>query len=278
MAMASADQVKAQGRDAEDLGKEAPLTPGRECSQCVERPYKYRCPACDTRTCSLACSKAHKQHTGCTGKRSRTEMVTLSDFTERQLLSDYKFLEEAARLNDVAQRSEVPRPARQLPHGLQMFVDEAQRRGIKYEILPPGMQRRKLNSSRFDKRSRTVFWHVHWCFPAAGESVHDQRVSEQTPLQQVLEQHVSLMPGNSVRRHALRAYVEAGLQNLQILMKREHCPANKPEYYKIDAEKFLQQELSGKAIIEFPVLTVLLPGEETKYSLASDVIAVRAEH
>lgn len=97
---------------------------GRECSQCVERPYKYRCPACDTRTCSLACSKAHKQHTGCTGKRSRTEMVTLSDFTERQLLSDYKFLEEAARLNDVAQRSEVPRPARQLPHGLQMFVDE----------------------------------------------------------------------------------------------------------------------------------------------------------
>ena len=86
------------------------------------------------------------------------------------------------------------------------------------------MQRRKLNSSRFDKRSRTVFWHVHWCFPAAGESVHDQRVSEQTPLQQVLEQHVSLMPGNSVRRHALRAYVEAGLQNLQILMKREHCP------------------------------------------------------
>ena len=51
-------------------------------------------------------------------------MVTLADFTERQLLSDYKFLEEAARVNDVALRSEVPRPARQLPHGLQMFVDE----------------------------------------------------------------------------------------------------------------------------------------------------------
>lgn len=86
--------------------------------------HKYRCPACDTRTCSLACTKAHKQATGCTGKRSRTDMVTLSDFTERQLLSDYKFLEEAARLNDVAQRSGVPRPARQLPHGLQIFVDQ----------------------------------------------------------------------------------------------------------------------------------------------------------
>jgi len=50
--------------------------------------------------------------------------VTLSDFSERQLLSDYKFLEEASRLHDVAQRSEAPRPARQLPLGLQNFVDE----------------------------------------------------------------------------------------------------------------------------------------------------------
>ena len=51
-------------------------------------------------------------------------MVTLSDFTERQLLSDYKFLEEAARLNDVAKRSGVPVPARQLPYGLKILVDQ----------------------------------------------------------------------------------------------------------------------------------------------------------
>lgn len=100
------------------------LDAGWECTQCHVSAHKYRCPACDTRTCSLACSQAHKQASGCTGKRSRTDMVTLSDFTERQLLSDYKFLEEAARLNDVAKRSGVPRPATQLPHGLQVFVDQ----------------------------------------------------------------------------------------------------------------------------------------------------------
>lgn len=101
---------------------------------------------------------------------------------------------------------------------------QARRQGILYDLLPPGMQRQKLNSSRFDKRSRTIFWHVHWHFPAAGESLHDQRVSEQIPLNQVLQQHISLTPGNSLRRHALRAYVEAGVQNLQILMKKERCP------------------------------------------------------
>ena len=81
-----------------------------------------------------------------------------------------------------------------------------------------------MNSSRFDKRSRTIFWHVHWQFPAADESVHNQKVSEQTPLIQVLQQHISLTPGNSMRRHALRAYVEAGIQDLQIVMRKEHCP------------------------------------------------------
>ena len=85
------------------------------------------------------------------------------------------------------------------------------------------MQRRKLNTSRFDRRSRTIFWHIHWQFPAAGQLVHDLRVSEQTPLKQILQQHISLVPGNSLRRHALRLYAEAGLEKLQILMKKEHC-------------------------------------------------------
>lgn len=251
------------------------IPPEQQCHQCHEHAHRYRCPACDMRTCSLACTKAHKQEKACTGKRSRTEMVTLSDFTERQLLSDYKFLEEAARLHDVAQRSEAPRPARQLPLGLQNFVDEAQRRGIKYELLPPGMQRRKQNSSRFDRRSRTIFWHIHWHFPAAKESVHDLRVSEQTPLKQILQQHISLAPGNSVKRHALRLYVEAGLENLQILMKKEHCPANKSEFHQLDIDKFLRQQLSGKAVVEFPVLIVLLPEEEKKYSIMQDAADVR---
>ncbi len=42
---------------------------------------------------------------GCSGKRQRTEFVPLSEFDERDLISDYNFLEEAAQLADSAQRS-----------------------------------------------------------------------------------------------------------------------------------------------------------------------------
>ena len=62
-----------------------------------------------------------------------------------------------------------------------------------------------------------------------------------------------------------------------MLMSSCTLQANKPEYYRIDGETSLRQELSGKAVIEFPVLTVLLPGEENRYSLAADVAATTAQ-
>lgn len=52
--------------------------------------------------------------------------------------------------------------------------------------------------------------------------------------------------------------------------------ANKPEYYRIDGNRFLRQELSGKAVIEFPVLIVLLPGEDSKYNVAAHDIVLAA--
>lgn len=103
---------------------------------------------------------------------------------------------------------------------------QAKQRDIRYELLPPGMHRRQLNSSRFDRRSRTILWHVEWQFPAAHQTVHDLKVSEQVPLQQILAEHLKLAPGNSLKRHALRAYAEAGLDSLHLLMRKEHCPVS----------------------------------------------------
>ena len=39
------------------------------------------------RSCSLPCVKAHKQHTGCTGKRQQTQFVPLSQFDDKLLKS-----------------------------------------------------------------------------------------------------------------------------------------------------------------------------------------------
>ena len=43
-------------------------------------------------------------HAGCTGKRKRTEYVPIAAFSDRELISDYNFLEEAALLRDSSAR------------------------------------------------------------------------------------------------------------------------------------------------------------------------------
>ncbi|CAK0859135.1 unnamed protein product, partial [Prorocentrum cordatum] len=45
------------------------------CEWCGEGAAKYRCPACELRTCSAACVRAHKEERECSGKRPRTSFV-----------------------------------------------------------------------------------------------------------------------------------------------------------------------------------------------------------
>ena len=53
--------------------------------------------------------------------------------------------------------------------------------------------------------------------------------------------------------------------------------ADKPEYFRIDPDKFLRHELAGKFVIEFPVLIVLLPDEVSKYNLTESQTASQSE-
>lgn len=74
--------------DGDDGDEAAPAPPQRsQCEVCAEQPSKYTCPGCARRTCSLPCSKRHKEESGCTGKRDRLKYVSLQDFDDRQLMS-----------------------------------------------------------------------------------------------------------------------------------------------------------------------------------------------
>ncbi|GKV30960.1 hypothetical protein SLEP1_g39716 [Rubroshorea leprosula] len=62
------------------------------CEECKNHPSKYKCPGCSLRSCSLPCVKAHKQRTGCNGKRNMTKFVPLSEFDDNLLISAFVVL------------------------------------------------------------------------------------------------------------------------------------------------------------------------------------------
>lgn len=79
--------------------KERDLAPSYEdnkvvCEVCSRQPWKYKCPACETRICSLDCTKKHKQDTQCTGQRKKTEYVPMNSYNDISMWRDLAFLRE----------------------------------------------------------------------------------------------------------------------------------------------------------------------------------------
>ena len=58
------------------------------CGVCGKNDAKYRCPKCETVSCSLACSKAHKKlKNSCDGIRDKTKFVPIKNFSSMELVS-----------------------------------------------------------------------------------------------------------------------------------------------------------------------------------------------
>eukprot|EP00197_Chlamydomonas_leiostraca_P010150 CAMPEP_0202880592 /NCGR_PEP_ID=MMETSP1391-20130828/35271_1 /ASSEMBLY_ACC=CAM_ASM_000867 /TAXON_ID=1034604 /ORGANISM="Chlamydomonas leiostraca, Strain SAG 11-49" /LENGTH=378 /DNA_ID=CAMNT_0049563117 /DNA_START=104 /DNA_END=1237 /DNA_ORIENTATION=+ len=179
------------------------------CAVCGSTAARYRCPGCELRSCSLACSKAHKESSGCSGKRDRLKFVSLQEFDDRTLLSDYRLLEEVHRAEDVAKRCRPPAARPQLPPHLQSLVYQAGRRRVKLLVMPPGMHKRKTNTTRYDGRTRKLSWRVEWVFEGAGVRQADESVQEDATLGEVLAKHLTYAPGMANKQFPLRAYADA---------------------------------------------------------------------
>jgi hypothetical protein len=109
----------------------------------VKQAYVFA--GCRARTCSLECSRAHKERARCSGKRAREAFVPLKDYDERNLLSDYRFVEEAIETRAAAERrlAAAPRSAagapERLPQHLQALVRAAKQAGVALRLMSPGV-------------------------------------------------------------------------------------------------------------------------------------------
>jgi hypothetical protein len=75
------------------------------CQECRDTNFRYQCPRCSFRTCSLKCCKSHKERTGCNGKRDRTKFLPIAHMTDGTIDSDYHFLEDVLGAVERAKRA-----------------------------------------------------------------------------------------------------------------------------------------------------------------------------
>ena len=63
------------------------------CWNCSEKS-KYKCPKCETRSCSLTCVRKHKLQDDCDGVRDKVKYLSLQKFTDMDVVNDFRLLEE----------------------------------------------------------------------------------------------------------------------------------------------------------------------------------------
>lgn len=67
------------------------------CEVCGANEPKYTCPKCEVKTCCLKCVRIHKKELNCNGIRDKTKFIKINTFTNLDLLSDYRLLQDISR-------------------------------------------------------------------------------------------------------------------------------------------------------------------------------------
>ncbi|XP_017782423.1 PREDICTED: box C/D snoRNA protein 1 [Nicrophorus vespilloides] len=225
------------------------------CEVCSVALAKYTCPKCEVRTCCLKCSSIHKKELECSGIRDRTKFVPMNKFTNLDLSSDYRLLEEITRNFEVIKK-DLTRYRRfdDLPHYLLRLKKAAYARQINLKFLPPSFERRKVNSTKL--KGCVINWHLDWVFVNADNlKFSDEAVPETEKLSSVLDKYLNEQE-DKVLQERMQFYQASGLPALRILLKAEQKKGKK--YYELDPEDSIRDNLRGKMIIEYPIIHVMM--------------------
>ncbi|XP_070765488.1 box C/D snoRNA protein 1 [Enoplosus armatus] len=236
------------------------------CGVCGSGEAKYRCPACLSHSCSLLCVKKHKEDLGCSGVRNKTAFVTLSQFDEMALLSDYRFLEDTGRFADGATRDTLIRTPRATFKAKRLAAN-ARKINITLRFLPITFTKSRENSTVFLAKEKLFLWHLKLVFPQSSTEFSQRRVSDKQTLEQILASYVHPTESAPVTRQKLKMYVHAPFDRVKVFMKAEGRKANSVRYHELDIHKSLRDNLSYKTLIEYPVLHVVLRDHWKDYPL-----------
>lgn len=131
------------------------------------KPYKYCCPRCSSRTCSLPCQKRHKQWASCSGLRDPAAYIKRSDLaTPKGIDHDYNYLTSIERQLDTAERdcesrgillfdnnrNGAGKKRHQSAKGEVVLESAIKQRRVVVDKAPKGLSRQKQNATRWDKK------------------------------------------------------------------------------------------------------------------------------
>ncbi|KAF5284067.1 hypothetical protein FQA39_LY17116 [Lamprigera yunnana] len=235
----------------------------RQCEVCAIKEAKYTCPRCELRTCSLPCSKIHKMELPCNGERDQTRYIPIAKFTNMDLSSDYRLLENITR--GVAVLRTNRNYNGQMPYHLHKLTNAASTHRTTLKFLPRNFAKRKQNTTRVNFRTNFISWHLNWIFTNADYlKIEDETVPETERLGSLVNKYL-VEQEDDFLQEKLQYYQAAGLSGIRLFLKVEEKSGNK--YHELDPLETLRDNLRNKVVIEFPVIHLVLKEHSHLYDV-----------
>lgn len=150
-----------------------------KCEVCLEHKFKYKCPLCKIKTCSLSCVNLHKERNNCKGKVDIKYASCLED--EKDLMKDVSYLTHMInRKNEVSKNNYELIESSKLKNDdddgltnkeknkdkrLKNLIKLCKKfRSIKLERCPVTLSRFKENNSYCDSKNKLFHWTVRLYF------------------------------------------------------------------------------------------------------------------
>jgi len=229
------------------------------CWFCKIEVFKYKCPGCFTKSCSLSCVRKHKELMNCNGKRNPAKFVAMSDYGETNMLSDYRFLESANKVLDQRLTKSIMNNSNNKYGKKKNKI--AAFHGIKWFNLPSNFSRSKSNKTFFKFSTNEIFWDVTWVFCNGEIENHINKIDSKVSLRSALSE---LLSAESVKYDPrLKDYEQINDNskndlNVHFFLLQELQPPNSPKYHKLRGDWSITKNLSGQNVLEFPKIHVVL--------------------
>lgn len=271
------------------------------CCICLENEYKYTCPACGAKTCSVECVKRHKLRSECTGTVDPTKFVEKSELSGNPNLinRDYNFLLNFERRmqNGMEQTKNNVRAMFRKNQGSNPYkrqrTNEAdndprllkvnsqfnnpptsyRRENTLVIHLPLGMTRASQNKSGYDKKSSSFTWTIEWVpindngknmKPFISFRLRDTLTLKDAVPLPVLANALEV-PQEEVDRDKLNFYFDNVI-----------C-GGKISAIPIDSSLLLASVIANKVVLEYPKIYVVLNNENFNIRTISEKEAYNIE-
>jgi hypothetical protein len=130
-----------------------------KCEVCNETPFKYNCPSCHIKTCSVKCVNVHKAKANCTGEKDKfNKTKKLKNYSEKEFHRDIKFINDTINSANVAKKkihhiSEKKELENQDEHENENEDEMRSKNSMNFQTSPEKMQK---NMKRLAKKFRGI--------------------------------------------------------------------------------------------------------------------------